>query len=69
MIQYQTNMVLLRIIQFDLYIPIFEVDTAMKELEEGSLAIESEMRGLARSGAFDLALFSTCFLSPSFRFL
>jgi chromosome segregation ATPase len=26
------------------------VDTAMKELEEGSLAIESEMRGLARSG-------------------
>merc|ERR1719217_649296 len=26
------------------------VDTAMKELEEASLAIESEMRGLARSG-------------------
>ena len=30
--------------------PNSEVDTAMKELEEGSLAIESEMRGLARSG-------------------
>ena len=39
--------------------PNSEVDTAMKELEEGSLAIESEMRGLARSGSCDSTFLAT----------